>query len=94
MKTRSSLLLFGLLSLLLSGCNSFKPWTTPTAIDCPDDAFLPGEPMVYSDATDLVTTEVEDAENRHRTAILALRAKLARGCLSRAEKAGYIRRVD
>lgn len=50
--------------------------------------------MVYSDAQDLVTTEVEDAENRHRTKILALRHKLARGCLSRAEKAGYIQRVD
>lgn len=50
--------------------------------------------MVYSEAQDLVTTEVEDAENRHRTKILALRHKLARGCLNRAEKAGYIRRVE
>jgi hypothetical protein len=50
--------------------------------------------MIYSDATDLVTTEVEDAENRHRTKILALRHKLARGCLTRAEAAGYIRRVE
>lgn len=55
---------------------------------------MPGDPMVYSEATDLVTTEVEDAENRHRTYVLALRYKLARGCLTRAEKAGYIRRVD
>jgi len=55
---------------------------------------LPGEPMVYSDATDLPTTEVEDAENRSRTRILALRHKLARGCLTRAETAGYIRRVE
>ncbi len=50
--------------------------------------------MVYGDATDLVTTEVEDAENRARTKILALRHALARGCLSRAEQAGYIRRVE
>ena len=50
--------------------------------------------MVISDATDLVTTEVEDAENRARTKILALRHNLARGCLNRAEKAGYIRRVE
>ncbi len=54
----------------------------------------PGEAMVYSDAQDLVTTEVEDAENRARTKILALRHKLARGCLTRAEKAGYINRVE
>jgi hypothetical protein len=80
--------------LLLSGCASFATWTKPTAIECAEEAFEPGDPMVYSDATDLVTTEVEDAENRHRTKILALRHKLARGCLSRAEKAGYIQRVD
>lgn len=80
--------------MLLSACTSFGAWTKPTAIDCPDEAFLPGEPMIYSDATDLVTTEVEDAENRHRTKILALRHKLARGCLTRAEAAGYIRRVE
>jgi len=50
--------------------------------------------MVMSDATDLVTTEVEDAENRGRTRVLALRHKLATGCLTRAETAGYIRRVE
>ena len=50
--------------------------------------------MVYSDARDLVTTEAEDAENRSRTKVLALRHKLARGCLQRAEKAGYIERVQ
>lgn len=94
MKTRRSLLLCAPLSLLLSGCASFGKWTQPTAIDCPDEAFLPGEPMVISDATDLVTTEVEDAENRHRIYVLALRYKLARGCLTRAETAGYIRRVE
>lgn len=94
MKTRTSLLLAALLSLPLCGCASYATWTKPTAIDCPDDAFIPGDPLVYSDATDLVTTEVEDAENRHRTKILALRHKLARGCLGRAEQAGYIRRVD
>lgn len=94
MKTRLSLLLCALLSLPLSGCASFGKWTQLTAIDCPDDAFMPGDPMVYSDATDLVTTEVEDAENRHRTYVLALRYKLARGCLTRAEQAGYIRRVN
>ncbi len=94
MKTRSSLLLAALLSCTLSACDSFGRWTKPTAIDCPDDAFLPGEPMVISDATDLVTTEVEDAENRARTKVLALRHALARGCLSRAEQAGYVRRVE
>jgi hypothetical protein len=88
------LLLAALLSLLLSACSNFATWTKPTAIDCPDEAFLPGDPMVISDATDLVTTEVEDVENRHRTKILALRHKLARGCLTRAETAGYIRRVE
>jgi hypothetical protein len=93
-KILSSLLLVALLSFTLSGCNSFATWTKPTAIDCPDEAFLPGEPMVVSDATDLPTTEVEDAENRSRVRILALRHKLARGCLTRAETAGYIRRVE
>ena len=68
-------------------------WTKPTPIHCPDEAFVPGEPLVYSDATDLVTTEAEDAENRQRIKILALRHKLARGCLNRAERAGYIQRV-
>jgi hypothetical protein len=80
--------------LPLSACSNFGAWTKPTAIDCPDEAFLPGDPLVYSEATDLVTTEVEDAENRHRTYVLALRYKLARGCLTRAETAGYIRRVE
>lgn len=82
------------MSFTLSGCSGYATWTKPTAIDCPEEAFLPGEPMIYSDAQDFVTTEVEDAENRARTKILALRHKLARGCLTRAEKAGYINRVE
>lgn len=82
------------MSFTLSGCANWQTWTKPTPIDCPSDAFDPGEAMVYSDAQDLVTTEVEDAENRARVKILALRHKLARGCLSRAEKAGYINRVE
>jgi hypothetical protein len=91
--TRLSRLAVVLMSCTLSACASLPTWTKPTPIECPEDAFVPGEPMVYSDARDLVTTEAEDAENRSRTKVLALRHKLARGCLQRAEKAVYIERV-
>lgn len=69
-------------------------WTQPTPIDCDAEAFLPGEAMIYSDETLYTVTEVEDAENRARTKVLALRHKLARGCLTAAESAGYIHRRD
>lgn len=79
---------------MLSGCNSLRTWTKPAPIECEAESVATAEPMTFSDARDLPTTEVEDAENRGANRINALRWKLARNCIKAGVKAGYINLRD